>query len=82
MMATIKKYDDLDVWKINMDLCVFIYDVTKQEDFSKDFGLKDQIRRYYVSIPSNIAEEFERHSTNQFLYFLSIAKGLTGELRT
>jgi len=81
-MATIKKYDDLDVWKIAMDLCVFVYEVTKQEDFSKDFGLKDQIKRCSVSIPSNIPEGFERNSTNQFLYFSSIAKGSAGELRT
>lgn len=81
-MATISKYEDLDVWKLSMDLCLEVYDVTNQEKFSKDFGLKDQIRRCSVSIPSNIAEGFERDSTNQFLYFLTIAKGSAGELRT
>lgn len=67
---------------MSMDLCVDVYEATKQQDFAKDFGLKDQIRRCSVSIPSNIAEGFERDSTNQFLYFLSIAKGSAGELRT
>jgi four helix bundle protein len=81
-MATINKYEDLEVWKLSMDLCLEVYNATNQEQFSKDFGLKDQIRRCSVSIPSNIAEGFERDSTNQFLYFLTIAKGSAGELRT
>lgn len=81
-MATINKYEDLKVWKLSMDLCLEVYNATNQEQFSKDFGLKDQIRRCSVSIPSNIAEGFERDSTNQFLYFLTIAKGSAGELRT
>lgn len=81
-MATINKYEDLEVWKMSMDLCLEVYNATNQERFSKDFGLKDQIRRCSVSIPSNIAEGFERDSTNQFLYFLTIAKGSAGELRT
>ena len=50
--------------------------------FSQDFGLKDQIRRSAVSVPSNISEGYERDSKNQFLYFLVIAKGSCGELRT
>lgn len=81
-MATINKYEDLEVWKMSMDLCLEVYNATNQEKFSKDFGLKDQIRRCSVSIPSNIAEGFERDSTNQFLYFLTITKGSAGELRT
>jgi len=81
-MATFNKYEDLDVWKMSMDLCLEVYNATNQEKFSKDFGLKDQIRRCSVSIPSNIAEGFERDSNNQFLYFLAIAKGSAGELRT
>lgn len=74
-MATINKYADLEVWKLSMDLCVAIYDATNQEKFSKDYGLKDQIRRCSVSVPSNIAEGFERDSNNQFLYFYQLRKG-------
>ena len=44
--------------------------------------MKDQIRKSAISVPSNIAEGFERNSTNQFIYFLVIAKGSAGELRT
>jgi four helix bundle protein len=65
-----------------MNLCSDIYKITNTELFSKDFGLKDQIRRASVSVPSNISEGFERDSKNQFVYFLVIAKGSCGELRT
>ena len=81
-MATFEKFEDLEVWKLSMDLCTDIYRLTNTVLFSKDFGLKDQIRRSAVSVPSNISEGYERDSKNQFLYFLVIAKGSCGELRT
>jgi four helix bundle protein len=81
-MATIEKFEELEVWKVSMDLCADIYRLTNTELFSKDFGLKDQIRRSAVSVPSNISEGYERDSKNQFVYFLVIAKGSCGELRT
>jgi len=81
-MATIEKFEELEVWKMSMELCTEIYKLTNTDLFSKDFGLKDQIRRCSVSVPSNISEGYERDSKNQFLYFLAIAKGSCGELRT
>ena len=81
-MATIKNFEELDVWKISMELCTEIYNLTNSELFSKDFALKDQIRRSAISIPSNISEGYERDGINQFLYFLAISKGSCGELRT
>lgn len=81
-MATIEKFEELEVWKLSMELCTEIYKLTNTELFSKDFGLKDQIRRCSVSVPSNISEGYERDGKNQFLYFLQIAKGSCGELRT
>lgn len=81
-MATIGNFEDLEVWQISMKLCNEVYRQTNSELFSRDFGLKDQIRRASVSIPSNISEGYERDSKNQFLYFLSIAKGSCGEVRT
>ena len=81
-MATLEKFEDLEVWKLIMDLCADIYRLTNTELLARDFGLKDQIRRSAVSVPSNISEGFERDSKNQFLYFLVIAKGSCGELRT
>jgi hypothetical protein len=81
-MATIKNFEELDVWKISMELCTEIYNLTNSELFSKDFALNDQIRRSAISIPSNISEGYERDGVNQFLYFLAISKGSCGELRT
>ncbi|HOZ96332.1 MAG TPA: four helix bundle protein [Niabella sp.] len=82
MPGKIEKYEDLEVWNLSMQLCSEIYKLTNTDLFSKDFGLKDQIRRAAVSIPSNIAEGFERDAKKQFLYFLSVAKGSCGEVRT
>ncbi len=81
-MARIERFEELEVWKLSMELCTDIYKLTNTELFSKDFGLKDQIRRCSVSVPSNISEGFERDGKNQFLYFLQISKGSCGELRT
>lgn len=81
-MGKIKSFEDLEVWQLSMSLCTEIYELTNTDLLSKDFGLKDQIRRSAISIPSNISEGFERDSKNQFLYFLAISKGSCGELRT
>lgn len=81
-MATIQRFEDLEVWQSSMKLAREVYSLTLGDLFSRDFGLKDQIRRSAVSVPSNIAEGFERDAKKQFLYFLTIAKGSCGELRT
>jgi len=81
-LGRIDRFEELEVWKVSMALCSEIYKLTNSEYFSKDFGLKDQIRRSAVSVPSNISEGYERDSKRQFLYFLVIAKGSCGELRT
>lgn len=59
-----------------------IYELTMDHDFAKDFGLKSQIRLSAISIPSNIAEGFERNGNREFIQFLYIAKGSAGELST
>jgi len=72
-------FEDLDIWKEGMRLSVFVYKLMKD---CKDFGFKDQIQRASVSVPSNIAEGFERQTNKEFIQFLYIAKGSCGELRT
>jgi four helix bundle protein len=79
MENSIKYFEDLDIWKEGMRLTVSIYKLLKE---CKDFGFKDQIQRAAVSIPSNIAEGFERQTNKEFIQFLYIAKGSCGELRT
>src|SRR5713226_2944756 len=56
--------------------------ISSQGDLRRDFGLRDQMRRAAVSIPTNIAEGFERASRKEYLLFLNIAKGSAGELRS
>lgn len=73
------RFEDLDVWKRAMKLCTSIYKELKN---LKDYGFKDQITRSGLSIPSNIAEGFERTSNKEAVNFLSYAKGSCGELRT
>ncbi len=81
-MAKVEKIEELKVWQLAIGLTNSIYSITNNTFFNKDFALRDQIRKSAISVPSNIAEGFERNSTNQFLYFLVIAKGSAGELRT
>jgi four helix bundle protein len=81
-MAKVEKVEDIVVWKLAIELTNSIYLITNNMGFNKEFALREQIRKSAISIPSNIAEGFERNSTNQFLYFLVIAKGSAGELRT
>ncbi len=76
------RFEEIEVWKQSRNLVKEIYLITSQEKFSKDFGFKDQIRRSSISIPSNIAEGYERKSNIEFIRYLFIAKGSAGELRT
>lgn len=72
----------MEAWKIARELTRNIYALTRNEPFSKDFGLRDQICRSTVSIMSNVAEGFERDGDKEFANFLSIAKGSAGETRS
>ena len=72
-------FEDLEVWKKSCRLTIEIYRAFFQ---CKDYGFKDQIQRSALSVPSNIAEGYERNSPQDFIRFLNIAKGSIGELRT
>jgi four helix bundle protein len=78
----IESFEDLRVWQNGMQLVKQIYVITNEGKLSRDFGLRDQLRRAAVSIPTNIAEGFERASRKEYLYFLNIAKGSSGEVRS
>jgi four helix bundle protein len=81
-MATIERYEDIRGWQRARELTKFVYAITKQRAFARDFSLKDQIRRAAVSIMSNIAEGFERGGRAEFVQFLSIAKSSAGEVQS
>jgi four helix bundle protein len=81
-MATIKQFEDLEIWQNARMICKKINDLTKKENFRKDFALIDQIRRSSGSAMDNIAEGFERDGNREFVQFLNISKGSIGETRS
>ena len=81
-MGTVKTFEDFEVWQKSIDLAVLIYKLTMVEPLSKDYSLKDQIRRASTSVSNNIAEGFEYGNNKQFTRFLRIAKGSLGEVRS
>ncbi|MDF1593687.1 MAG: four helix bundle protein [Desulfobacterales bacterium] len=76
------KFQELKVWQRAKNLAVFIYKQTEKGEFAKDYGLRDQIRKASVSIPSNIAEGDELDTDKQSNRFFYIAKGSTAEVLT
>lgn len=72
-------FEDLDVWKRSARLSATLY---RELRGLKDWGFRDQITRSGLSVPSNIAEGYERDSDAEIARFLSIAKGSCGELIT
>jgi four helix bundle protein len=78
----IERFEDLIAWQKARKLSKQLYLHTAKGDFSKDFGLRDQIRRAGVSVMSNIAEGFDRASKAEFHRFLVIAKGSCAEVRS
>lgn len=81
-MATIKRFEDLELWVEARVLANKIFVISEQGKFQKDFRFKDQIRSASGSIMDNIAEGFERSSRLEFIQFLGIAKGSCGEVKS
>jgi four helix bundle protein len=75
-------YEDLIVWQKGMALVKNVYLITRTFPSEEKFGLVSQMRRAAVSIPSNIAEGQARHSTGEYIQFLSHAEGSVAELNT
>jgi len=80
-MATITRFEELECWQTARDLTRRVYRMSASGPLSKDFGLRDQMRRAGVSVMSNIAEGFESRTRPLFIEFLGRAKGSSGELR-
>lgn len=75
-------FKKLKVWQRAKDLAIYIYRITNSGDFSRDFGLRDQIRKASVSVPSNIAEGDELGTNKQAVRHFYISKGSSAEVRT
>lgn len=78
-MAKVEKFEDLLVWQKGLTQAIELYKLLAD---CRDYSLRDQMQRSAVSVPSNVAEGFERHTNKEFIRFLRIAKGSNGELRT
>lgn len=71
----------MEIWKDAVGIAVDVYKITETGKISKDYGLKDQLRRAAMSISDNIAEGFEYDNNKDFIKFLRYSKGSAGELR-
>ena len=78
----IQNFRDLDVWKLGMEIVVDVYNITKGFPKEETYALASQMRRAAVSIPSNIAEGFNRYHNKEYRQFLYIALGSCAELET
>jgi four helix bundle protein len=81
-MATFHRFEDLEIWQVARKLSLKIFTLTEVGAASKDFKFRDQIRRSAGSVADNIAEGFERSSQFEFVNFLGISKGSSGETRS
>jgi four helix bundle protein len=81
-LATITRFEDLEIWKEARNLSQKIILLSRNTDLKNDFRFKDQIKASIGSVMDNIAEGFERDGNLEFRQFLSIAKGSAGETRS
>lgn len=81
-MAKFSKFEDIQAWQKAKDVTLLIYQITCSENFAKDYGLKDQIRRASVSVMANIAEGHGRRTNTEFANFLNIARGSVAEVQS
>ena len=81
-MATIKRFEDLEIWQDARRLSKEIILISKNTELNKDFRFNAQIKNASGSVMDNIAEGFERNGNAEFRQFLSIAKGSSGEVRS
>lgn len=81
-MTMIQKFEDIQAWQEARLLVKMIYRLTNKDNFSKDYGMRDQIRRASVSVMNNIAEGFDCESKIEFARFLGIARRSAVEVQS
>jgi four helix bundle protein len=81
-MPKLTHFEDLTCWQQARNVVKDIYKVCRINEFRKDYGLSDQVKRSAVSIMANIAEGFSRRSNKEFIQFLYIAKSSAAELQS
>ena len=78
----IQSYKDLEVWQLSMEMAEAVFKLTEAFPKSQQYVMVSQLQRCALSVPSNIAEGRSRHSKNDFIYHLNIARGSLAELET
>ena len=81
-IATIKNFEELTAWQKARELAGYVYELTRRDKFSRNFGLRDQIQRAAGSVMHNIAEGFESGSDPEFVRFLKMARRSAGEVQS
>ncbi len=81
-MAMIQRFEDIQAWQEARILVKMVYQLTNKEKFSRDYGMRDQIRRASVSVMNNIAEGFDCESKVEFARFLGIARRSAVEVQS
>lgn len=81
-MASIRRFEDLDAWKVSRELCKKIGSLIDSGFFSRNFRLIGQIEGSSGSIMDNIAEGFERGTRAEFIQFLGYSKASCSEFRS
>ena len=76
------RFEELPVWKDAIELAVLVFALTTRPVFRRYYSVRDQIERASMSISNNIAEGFERGTTQETLTFLYISRGSSGETRS
>jgi four helix bundle protein len=81
-MGKILKFEDLEIWRLAREICQYVEFLIQNTNLKTNYSLKDQIDRSSGFIMDNIAEDFERNGNREFIQFLSIAKGSSGEVKS
>ncbi|MFC1732007.1 four helix bundle protein [candidate division KSB1 bacterium] len=81
-MGKVERFEDLECWKAAREVVVFIYGLCNNDILSKDFEIKNQLKRSALSIMNNIAEGFSRFHKNDFKRFLDIAQSSASEINS
>lgn len=78
----VTRFEDLEIWQLARELCKYVFLVTSQEPFCKDYRFRDQMRAAAGSAMDNISEGFERGGNKEFVQFLSVSKSSCAEVRS
>lgn len=81
-MAKFNSFEEIKAWQKAYEVTLCVYRATSSGDFSRDFGLRDQIRRASVSVMANIAEGHGRRTNSEFANFLNLARGSAAEVQS